>query len=211
MKSQQITKVFWIRPLGTMNVCTKFYGNPSNICRDTSVRTKAVAQSRQTRLSCFTVTLVVVADYLSCLDHLLSAVNHLSCVLLWEKSETKREKFILYIFLVSWWRPLVLHKFDGHHFIIRLCRDVSKEAARGGTTPPRIWPQRHQARVLSIWQCPTFCPLFMYYHLYQCTRAWKLFPMFFKSVFIFNIFLIEFSDFPWPTPTGSWSCLCHLI
>lgn len=39
-KSQGITKVIRIQPLGTMNVCINFYVNPFNSCWDISVWTK---------------------------------------------------------------------------------------------------------------------------------------------------------------------------
>lgn len=39
-KSQGISKVTRVRPLGTINVWTKFLGNPSNRCWDISVGTK---------------------------------------------------------------------------------------------------------------------------------------------------------------------------
>lgn len=33
-KSQKITKVIGVLHLGTMNVCTKFYGGPTRTCGD---------------------------------------------------------------------------------------------------------------------------------------------------------------------------------
>lgn len=39
--SQMITKISKSHPLGTVNVCTSFHGNPSNICWEMSVWTKA--------------------------------------------------------------------------------------------------------------------------------------------------------------------------
>lgn len=39
---QKITEVIWIYPLGTINVCIKFQGNPSNNFQDSSLKVKNV-------------------------------------------------------------------------------------------------------------------------------------------------------------------------
>lgn len=38
-KTQGITKVIMIQHLGTMNICTKLHDQPSNICKDISLKT----------------------------------------------------------------------------------------------------------------------------------------------------------------------------
>lgn len=47
MKSQGIIKVISIHPLENMNVCMPFHRNPSNSCRDISVRTKSENITRE--------------------------------------------------------------------------------------------------------------------------------------------------------------------
>lgn len=42
MLDEKFSKVIRIHPHGTMNICTKFLGNPSNNCQDMSLEVKNV-------------------------------------------------------------------------------------------------------------------------------------------------------------------------